>query len=247
VSSADTLIARLRLEIEKLRRTLFGARSERKERFIDQLEMQLDDAETDATADELVAERSAPKSFERKRPARKPFPEQLARESIVVAAPQSFAHVGLLGASYIVVLALADFPDPVVAPRVCLAIYARGAPAISAALGSFIAVKAGRAYAYSEPSVRTCQIITAKPIRLANQLIRIYKLGNSGLAALARPLPHDALASHRLLPPSVRGFAAARLARAPVRRVLQLQAQCQALQAEYPRAVLAQDMRRHRL
>ena len=28
-SSADTLIARLRLEIEKLRRTLYGARSER--------------------------------------------------------------------------------------------------------------------------------------------------------------------------------------------------------------------------
>src|ERR1700687_6144666 len=38
-SSADALIARLRLEIEKLRRTLYGARSERKERLIDQLEM----------------------------------------------------------------------------------------------------------------------------------------------------------------------------------------------------------------
>ena len=40
-SSADALIARLSLEIEKLRRTLYGARSERKERLIDQLEMQL--------------------------------------------------------------------------------------------------------------------------------------------------------------------------------------------------------------
>ena len=39
-SSADALIARLRLEIEKLRRTLYGVRSERKERLIDQLEMQ---------------------------------------------------------------------------------------------------------------------------------------------------------------------------------------------------------------
>jgi transposase len=55
--------------------------------------MQLEDAEADATEDELAAERSAPsttvKSFERKRPARKPFPEHLLRERIVVAAPQS--------------------------------------------------------------------------------------------------------------------------------------------------------------
>ena len=90
-SSADALIARLRLEIEKLRRTLYGARSERKERLIDQLEMQLEDAEADATEDELAAERSAPstlvKSFERKRPARKPFPEHLPRERVVIAAP----------------------------------------------------------------------------------------------------------------------------------------------------------------
>jgi transposase len=55
--------------------------------------MQLEDAEADATEDELAAERSAPptlvKSFERRRPARKPFPEHLLRERIVVAAPQS--------------------------------------------------------------------------------------------------------------------------------------------------------------
>jgi hypothetical protein len=31
----------LKLEIEKLRRTLYGARSERRERLVDQLEMQL--------------------------------------------------------------------------------------------------------------------------------------------------------------------------------------------------------------
>ena len=43
-----------------LRRTLYGARSERKERLLDQLEMQLEDAEADATEDELAAERSAP-------------------------------------------------------------------------------------------------------------------------------------------------------------------------------------------
>ena len=55
--------------------------------------MRLEDAEADATEDELAAERTAPstlvKSFERKRSARKPFPEHLPRERIVVAAPQS--------------------------------------------------------------------------------------------------------------------------------------------------------------
>ncbi len=91
-SSAVALIARLTLEIEKLRRTLYGARSEHKARLLDQLEMQLEDAEADATEDELDAERMAPstvvKTFERRRPARKPFPERLRRERIVIAAPQ---------------------------------------------------------------------------------------------------------------------------------------------------------------
>jgi transposase len=86
-SSAEALIARLRLEIEKLRRTLYGVRSERKERLLNQLEMQLEDVDADATEDELAAERAAPstvvKSFERRRPARKPFPEHLPRERVV--------------------------------------------------------------------------------------------------------------------------------------------------------------------
>ena len=83
----------MKLEIEKLRRTLYGARSERKERLSDQLEMQSEDAEADASEDELAAERPAPstvvKFFEPKRPARKPFPEHFPRERVVIAAPQS--------------------------------------------------------------------------------------------------------------------------------------------------------------
>ena len=90
-SRAEALIAYLRLEVEKLRRSLYGVRSERKERLLDQLEMQLEDAEANATEDELAAERSAPSTtvgpFQRKRPARKPFPEHLPRERIVIAAP----------------------------------------------------------------------------------------------------------------------------------------------------------------
>jgi transposase len=97
-SSADALIALLRLELEKLRRTLYGVRSERKERLLDQLEMQLEDAEADASEDELAAERAAAstivKSFERKRPARKPFPEHLPRERTVIATPQCCSCCG---------------------------------------------------------------------------------------------------------------------------------------------------------
>lgn len=92
-SSTDALIARLKLEIEKLRRELYGTRSERKARLLDQLEMQLEDLEADATEDELAAEAAAQTanvaSFERKRPARKPFPDHLPRERVIVAAPES--------------------------------------------------------------------------------------------------------------------------------------------------------------
>lgn len=97
-SNTDALIARLKLEIEKLRRELYGSRSERKARLFDQLEMQLEYLEADATEDELAAERAATSTmvnaFERKRPSRKPFPDHLPRERIVIAAPESCACCG---------------------------------------------------------------------------------------------------------------------------------------------------------
>jgi transposase len=92
--SAPALIARLKLEIEKLRRELYGSRSERKARLLEQMELQLEDLEADATEDELAAEKAAVqtqtvRSFERRRPSRKPFPEHLPRERVVIAAPES--------------------------------------------------------------------------------------------------------------------------------------------------------------
>jgi len=99
-SSTDALIGRLKLEIEKLRRELYGTRSERKARLLDQLEMQLEDLEADATEDELAAEAAARATnvaaFQRKRPARQPFPDHLARERIVVATPESCPCCGSL-------------------------------------------------------------------------------------------------------------------------------------------------------
>jgi transposase len=94
LSSTEALIAHLKLAIEKLRRELYGSRSERKARLLEQMELQLEDLEAAATEDELAAERAAARtqtvqSFQRKRPSRKPFPEHLPRERIVIAAPEN--------------------------------------------------------------------------------------------------------------------------------------------------------------
>src|SRR6267378_1213991 len=94
LTSSEALIAHLKLAIEKLRRELYGTRSERTARLLDQMELQLEDLEAAATEDELAAENAAGrtqavKSFERKRPSRKPFPDHLPRERVVIAAAES--------------------------------------------------------------------------------------------------------------------------------------------------------------
>ncbi|WP_237357417.1 IS66 family transposase [Rhizobium phaseoli] len=98
VSHSEALIARLKLEIDKVRRALYGSRSERKARLLEQMELQLEELEADASEDELAAEiaakASAVKAFERKRPSRKPFPEHLPRERVVIAAPTNCACCG---------------------------------------------------------------------------------------------------------------------------------------------------------
>ena len=100
LSDDQALIAHLKLQIEKLKRELYGPRSERTARLLDQLELQLEELETAATEDEIAAERAAAKTaanvtaFTRKRPTRKPFPEHLPRERVVIAAPASCACCG---------------------------------------------------------------------------------------------------------------------------------------------------------
>jgi hypothetical protein len=54
LSSTEAFISHLKLEIEKLRRTLYGTRSERKARLLDQMELQLEELEAAATEDELA-------------------------------------------------------------------------------------------------------------------------------------------------------------------------------------------------
>ena len=91
-SSVEAVITHLKLTIEKLRRELYGQRSERTARLIDQMELQLEELETRATEDEIAAQESArlaslPAPAPRRRPVRKPFPEHLPRERVVVPAP----------------------------------------------------------------------------------------------------------------------------------------------------------------
>ena len=52
-------IARQNLEIAKLKRQIYGPRSERTERLLDQMELELEELEADATEDEIAAERAA--------------------------------------------------------------------------------------------------------------------------------------------------------------------------------------------
>ena len=83
------LIAQQKLEIAKLKRELYGPRSERSARLIEQMELELEDLGAAATEDEIAAERAAAKTaklatFERKRPARQPFPAHLPRERVIV-------------------------------------------------------------------------------------------------------------------------------------------------------------------
>lgn len=91
-SEDKALLAHQRLQIAKLTRQLYGPRSERAVRLLDQMELAFEELASSATEDEIAAERAVEKTttvaaFTRKRPARQPFPEYLPRERVVEPAP----------------------------------------------------------------------------------------------------------------------------------------------------------------
>src|SRR6187401_1832563 len=91
-SDDAAVIAHQRLQIEKLTRQLYGPRSERTVRLLDQMELTFEELESSASEDEIAAERAAAKTtnvvaFTRQRPARQPFPEHLPRERVVEPGP----------------------------------------------------------------------------------------------------------------------------------------------------------------
>jgi len=90
-SAIEAVIAHLKLQIAKLRREQYGPSAERSRRLLEQMELQLEDLEADASEDDLAAEVAAANTtsvapFERRRPVRKPFPEHLPRERVVIPA-----------------------------------------------------------------------------------------------------------------------------------------------------------------
>ena len=99
-SSGEAVIAHLRLTIEKMRREVYGQRNERSARLLGQMELELEELEAAASEDELAAEQAATVaittvgSFRRKKPSRKPFPEDLPRERIVVPGPSACTCCG---------------------------------------------------------------------------------------------------------------------------------------------------------
>ena len=83
--------ALLELQNAKMRTVIFGQRSERSVRLIEQMELSFEELEASASEDEATAAKAARRTnvvaFERQRPSRKPLPDHLPRERVVIPAP----------------------------------------------------------------------------------------------------------------------------------------------------------------
>jgi transposase len=78
--SRSERIEHLKLIVEKLRRAIFGSKSEKIVVQLEQFELELEDMETAQAAAEAAVERMAPEKTPKSRPDRKPLPEHLPRE-----------------------------------------------------------------------------------------------------------------------------------------------------------------------
>jgi len=91
-SGAEAMVAHLKLLIAKMKHERFGQSSERGQRLLDQMELQLEELEASAAEDEAVAmpaDTTAVVSFTRKKPVRAPLPAHLPRERVVIAGPSA--------------------------------------------------------------------------------------------------------------------------------------------------------------
>jgi len=88
---AQALIEHLQLMIAKMKREMFGPRSERSQRLIDQMELQLEELAAAAGEDEAKAEaaRVHVQGFTRRQATRRNFPADLPRRRIVHPAPSA--------------------------------------------------------------------------------------------------------------------------------------------------------------
>jgi transposase len=88
---AEALIEHLQLVIAKMKREKFGPRSERSQRLLDQLELELEELAAAKGEDEAKAEAAAisVQGFMRRKATRRDFPADLPRRRVVHPAPAS--------------------------------------------------------------------------------------------------------------------------------------------------------------
>jgi transposase len=92
LSGAEAMIEHLQLVIAKLKRERFGPRSERSQRLIEQMELQLEEVAAQAAEDAAKAAKAETihvHGFTRQKPTRRNFPDHLPRRRIVYPAPTS--------------------------------------------------------------------------------------------------------------------------------------------------------------
>ena len=103
LSGAQAMIDHLKLEIEKAKREHYGQKSERGARLIEQMELELENLAATAAEDEIAAEKAAVAAGRdaslvgahlRNKPVRKPLPDHLPRERVVIAGPQACVCCG---------------------------------------------------------------------------------------------------------------------------------------------------------
>jgi transposase len=82
LSSNEQQIEHLKLVIEKLRRSIFGRKSEKIAVQLEQLELELEELETAQAAAETAADAAYPQATPKARPKRKPLPSHLKREVV---------------------------------------------------------------------------------------------------------------------------------------------------------------------
>jgi len=89
LSGAEALIEHLQLVIAKMKRAIYGPRSERSQRLLDQLELELEELAAAVSEDEAKANRATVQvqSFARSQAMRRDFPDHLPRRRIVHPAP----------------------------------------------------------------------------------------------------------------------------------------------------------------
>ena len=91
-AAAEAFVAHLKLEIAKYRHDRFAPSSEHGRKLLDQMELQLEEAQAAVSEDEVAAEaqqnrETNVRGFTRRKPVRAPLPAHLPRERVVVPAP----------------------------------------------------------------------------------------------------------------------------------------------------------------